>query len=137
MKVLSAVVAMLVLSAMVAWCEETPAAGSTEQKPAISQAVFVCPDCHTLSLKAGKCGTCGKDLQSMHCLGTKDGMALVCGCGSECKCDASKMKEGKCGCGKDVVKVSVKGMYVCADGCPQISDAPGKCACGKDMVKVE
>ena len=52
------------------------------------------------------------------------------------------MKEGKCGCGKDVTTMAVPaGMYVCAcaDGkcCSAISDKPGKCACGKDMKKVE
>jgi len=51
------------------------------------------------------------------------------------------MTEGgsKCSCGKDIVKASVKGKYVCSGdtGCPMISDKPGKCACGKDLKLAE
>jgi len=74
----------------------------------------------------------------MHLLGTtKDGMALVCACGADCKCDAMGMKDGKCACGKEVMRVSAKGMYVCPSGCPSMSDMPGKCPCGMEMKKVE
>ena len=102
-----------------------------------TMSAWVCPDCHTMALQAGKCVKCGKDMKEMHVLGTKDGEAMVCGCGADCKCDATKMKDGKCGCGKEVMKASAKGMYVCADGCPEISNKPGKCMCGKEMKKVE
>ena len=70
-------------------------------------------------------------------------------------------KEGKCGCGKDLVKTTAtkvekgkvfyklngkelsaptKGKFACGCGegcnCGSISQKPGKCGCGKDMVKV-
>jgi hypothetical protein len=69
------------------------------------------------------------------------------------------LKPGKCGCGHDLVKVTVTevkdqvasyeikgktktakltGKYKCACGsdcCQMISDKPGKCACGMAMVK--
>jgi len=104
---------------------------------AVSQAVYVCPDCHTMALNAGRCSMCQKELQESHLLGTKGGEAMVCGCGGSCKCDAKGVKDGKCACGKDVKKISAKGMYVCPEGCPEISDKPGKCMCGKEMTKVE
>jgi hypothetical protein len=119
------------------------AAGGDEKEataakaPAMTKAVYVCPDCHTMSMTAGKCAKCEKEMKAMHVLGTKDGQALLCACGADCKCDAKDMKEGKCGCGKDVVKMSAKGMYVCPMGCAEISDKAGKCACGMEMKKVE
>lgn len=111
--------------------------GTSTEKAAITQSVFVCPDCHTMALKAGKCATCEKELKGMHVLGVKDGEAMLCACGADCNCNMKGSKDGKCGCGKDIVKMSVKGMYVCSDGCPEISDKPGKCACGKELKKVE
>jgi hypothetical protein len=108
-----------------------------KQHKAVTNVVYVCPDCHVMALSAGKCPMCQKDMAKMHLLGTKDGMALMCGCGADCKCDAKNIKEGKCGCGKDVMKISAKGMYVCPMGCAEISAMPGKCACGMEMKKVE
>ena len=86
----------------------------------------------------------------------------VCGCGDGCDCGSLATKEGKCGCGKDMVKTTVtrvekgkvfyqldgkelsapaKGKYACACGdgcnCGSVSQKPGKCGCGKDMVKVK
>lgn len=84
----------------------------------------------------------------------------VCGCGVGCDCGSLAKKEGKCGCGKELVKTTVtkvekdkvfykldgkelsastKGKYACGCGdcnCGSISQKPGKCGCGKDMVKV-
>jgi hypothetical protein len=108
-----------------------------EKKAAMTQAVYVCPDCHVLALKAGKCSMCQKELQESHLLGTKDGEALLCACPAGCKCDAMGMKDGKCACGKEVKTMSAKGMYVCPEGCPEISDKPGMCICGKEMKKIE
>jgi hypothetical protein len=126
----------LMLSRIPALAAEHPGSAA-EKKEAVTQSVFVCPDCHTMALKTGKCAKCEKDLKELHVLGVKDGNALLCSCGAGCKCDASKLKDEKCGCGKDVVKMSAKGMYVCADGCPEISAKPGKCACGKKMEKIK
>jgi len=86
----------------------------------------------------------------------------VCGCGAGCDCGSLAKKEGKCGCGKDLVKSTVtkvdttkvyytldgkemsapiSGKYACGCGegcnCGSISQKPGKCSCGKDMVKVK
>ena len=86
----------------------------------------------------------------------------VCGCGEGCPCMTMSMKEGKCACGKDLVKGQVTkvskgkayvmvngkeqafkttGKYMCACGagcnCNTISQKPGQCACGKDMKPVK
>jgi hypothetical protein len=118
----------------------TPAAPA-ESKVAAPQTVCVCPHCHTMAMKAGKCTMCGKDLVEKHMLGMKDGKVLVCDCPAGCKCDAAGMKDGKCACGKAVQEVSPKGMYVCAcpggKCCSAVSDKPGKCGCGTEMKKVE
>lgn len=117
-----------------------PAAPSVakEHVAAMMQPVYVCPDCEMMAMKAGKCAMCGKDMMPSHVLGIKDGKAMVCGCGAGCNCDAKSMKDGKCGCGKDVGKASLKGLYVCPAGCPVFSDKPGNCGgCGKMMKKCE
>ncbi len=110
---------------------------AAKKKEAMTQCVFVCPDCHAMALKDGKCAKCEKEMKKMHLLGVKDSDALLCACGETCTCTAAGMKDEKCSCGKMVKKMSVKGMYVCPDGCPDIADKPGKCACGKEMKKVE
>jgi hypothetical protein len=85
--------------------------------------------------------------------------AYVCECGSKCGCETAALQAGKCGCGHDLVKVSVTkvkgkkgyylangkeqafkltGAYTCACGskcCMTVSNKPGKCGCGKDLVK--
>lgn len=99
---------------------------------------YACPKCEQVALAPGKCSKCGADMAPMHLLGVKDGNAYLCTCGAECKCKMPA--EGmKCGCGKDIVKVSLKGKYVCSgnEQCPTISERPGKCACGKDLKLVE
>jgi len=85
----------------------------------------------------------------------------VCGCGKACPCDTMSRKEGKCSCGKDLIKAKVtkvkggqaffmingeekgfkmQGKYACACGagcnCGTISQKPGKCVCGKEMKEV-
>ena len=110
---------------------------AADKKAAVTQSVFVCPHCHTMAMKAGKCGTCEKEMKEKHVLGVKDGNAMLCACEKNCACNAAGMKDGKCGCGKVVKTVSAKGLYVCAAGCPDIEDKPGKCVCGKELKKVE
>jgi hypothetical protein len=94
--------------------------------------------------------------------GVKAGDTIyVCGCGAGCDCGSLAKKEGKCGCGKDLVKTTVtkvengkafyqldgkelsaplKGKYVCGCGkgcdCGSVSQKPGNCGCGKKMKKV-
>ncbi len=125
----------LAIGGTTAMADEQPVVGA--EKSAAVQSVYVCPDCHTLAVKDGNCAKCGKAMSARHVLGVSNGEAMLCGCGPTCKCDAAGMKDGKCACGKEVVKMSVKGMYVCKDGCPQISDKPGKCACGKELMEVK
>jgi hypothetical protein len=85
----------------------------------------------------------------------------VCSCGDGCDCGSLAKKEGKCGCGKDLVTTTVTkidktkvyykldgkefsapitGKYACGCGdcnCGSISQKPGKCGCDKDMLKVK
>jgi len=136
--VMAIAAAVLVGSVVAVNAAEQPGAKAAMEKPAgITQVVYVCPDCHVMALKEGKCEKCGKKMAPMHVMGTKDGNVMLCACEAGCKCSAKEMKDGKCGCGKDVATMSAKGMYVCPMGCPEVSDKPGKCACGKDMKKVE
>lgn len=92
-------------------------------------------------------------------LSAKAGDVLyVCTC-ETCDCHVVALKPGKCGCGHDLVKVTVTevkdevasyategktktakltGQYKCACGsscCEMISDKPGKCSCGMELVK--
>lgn len=129
---------IMAASGLTLYAQEKPAAMTATEKAAMTQSIYVCPDCHTMAMKAGKCEKCGKEMMPSHVLGVKDGEAMVCGCSAGCNCDAKGMKDGKCACGKDVSKVSLKGMCVCPAGCPTISDKAGKCpGCGKEMKKVE
>jgi len=140
MKIQVIVLALAVLagSMMACYAADDMAAAAMDKKAAMAQSIYVCPDCHTMAMKEGKCTGCGKDMVMSHILGVKDGEAMVCACHAGCKCDAKEMKDGKCGCGKEVGKVSLKGMYVCPSGCPLVSEKAGNCAgCGKELKKVE
>ena len=113
-------------------------AKAAEKKAEMTQEVWVCPVDHVMSLKASECPMCKKMMEGRHLLGVKGGEALLCSCGATCKCDAKGMKDGKCACGKEVTKMSAKGMYACPMGCPSMSDRAGKCPdCGMEMKKVE
>ena len=86
----------------------------------------------------------------------------ACNCGSQCPCNTLSRNAGKCTCGVDLVKATVKsvgngtavllvsgeertfktvGKYACACGlqcpCNTISQNPGKCACGVEMKAVK
>ncbi|MHB8881749.1 MAG: hypothetical protein ACYC69_09635 [Thermodesulfovibrionales bacterium] len=88
----------------------------------------------------------------------------ACNCGESCPCNTMSKMEGKCTCGKDMVKAKVMkvedgramlkadswekerpfkttGKYTCDCGpackCETISQNPGKCTCGMDLKKVE
>jgi hypothetical protein len=89
-------------------------------------AIYVCGcgdgcDCGSLALKEGSC-SCGKELvkttvtkvdksKVYYELDGKEMSAPIqgkyaCGCGDGCNCGAISQKPGKCGCDKDMVKVS-------------------------------
>ena len=75
---------------------------------------------------------------AMRCMSmsVKDASATCCACTADCKCKANADDPKKCGCGKDVAKVDLKGKFVC-EHCSVIADKAGKCAkCGMDMVEV-
>jgi hypothetical protein len=82
----------------------------------------------------------------------------ACNCGEKCPCKTMSMNEGKCTCGKDMVKAKVTkveggtamlkaagwekdrpyamtGKYMCNCGpdckCDTISQEAGKCTCGR------
>ncbi len=88
--------------------------------------IYVCGcgdgcDCGTLALKEGQC-SCGKDLvkttvtkiDKKRVYYKVEGKELsapiqgkyACGCGDGCNCGFVSQKPGKCGCDKDMVKVS-------------------------------
>jgi len=115
-------------------CGDAQAACDTA---AATKSLFACPMCDSVALAAGKCAKCGMDLAEMKLLGIEDGMAILCACPAACKCGA--VKDAKtCACGKEVAKVSLKGMFVASvdDKCFCVSDKPGKAACGVDLVEV-
>jgi hypothetical protein len=89
----------------------------------------------------------------------------ACNCGEACDCNTISKKQGKCICGKDMVKAKVtacpikgkvmlqgkgwdkprdfkpEAKYACACGpkcdCDTISQKPGKCPCGTEMKEVK
>lgn len=70
-----------------------------------------------------------------HCLAIKDGKAMCCTCGADCKCTMGDDKK-MCTCGKPITTVDVAGKYVC-EMCCQVSDKAGKCPkCGAEMKMV-
>lgn len=103
----------------------------------MTRSIHACADCHVLVVQPGKCPMCQKETARLHVLGVKDGNAMLCACPDCCQCVAAGIKDGKCACGKEVKTVSAKGLYVCPDGCQEITDKPGTCMCGKAMTKVE
>jgi hypothetical protein len=66
-------------------------------------------------------------------------VALVCGCEQGCTCAIDPKDPAKCGCGKQLRRVSLKGtgLYFCNCGgsctCNHVSAKPGKCGCGMDL----
>ena len=87
--------------------------------------IYVCGcgdgcDCGSLAKKEGQC-SCGKDLIKTSVTKIEKGLVYykldgkelsaaqtgkyACGCGDGCNCGSISQKPGKCGCGKDMVKV--------------------------------
>ncbi|MBF0345751.1 MAG: hypothetical protein HQL06_16170 [Nitrospirae bacterium] len=108
--------------------------------------VYVCDcgkDCHCkdeVSTQPGKC-SCGHERVPMHVLKIDGNETVLCTCGKDCQCKLDPNDPAKCTCGKQVKKVSLKGLYVCACGpscsCNTVSDKPGKCKCGAELRKVD
>ena len=92
----------------------------------------------------------------------KGDSVFVCQCGDGCPCKTMARKEGKCSCGKELVKGVVSNVegdklvvtvgdknlnfpatakFACACGegcnCGTISQKPGKCVCGTEMKEVK
>ena len=101
----------------------SPTAGKMELKA--GDTVYACScgtscPCQTISNRAGKCH-CGAELakatvekvgETTANLKFADGTRTfsrvgkyTCGCGESCSCKTISQSPGKCGCGKDLVKV--------------------------------
>ena len=128
-------IVFLALIAAVAGCSSTTSKTTTDQK-----ATELRP---SIELKAGE-------------------EVYACNCGTKCPCNTLSRNPGKCTCGVDLVKATVKsvgdgtalllvsgeerpfktvGKYACACGpqcpCNTISQNPGKCTCGVEMKEVK
>jgi hypothetical protein len=127
-KVIMTVVSVLVTSAVVAMANcgscggDKAAAGdktgacSKVTMDCKGMSLYACATCKTVAQQAGKCSKCNADLAKMHVLACKDGSATLCACATDCKCTLKADDATKCGCGKDVVSVSVKGLK-CGEAC--------------------
>jgi hypothetical protein len=114
-RILAVVVSVLVASAVAVFancgqCGGDKAAGTDAACKASCKAtgIYACAADKTVSMKAGKCSKCDKDMAKMNVLGVKDGMATLCPCDVGCKCTVNAEDATKCSCGKDVVTVDVK-----------------------------
>ncbi len=143
MKLTYLLIIMSLFGLTVANAAEAPKSEKKAEAAAKMPAYYMCPKCHVLSETAGKCPKCGEAMTPTHILAVKKGMAYCCGCGEGCKCTAMDKKMTKCSCGKDIMKVDVKGMYVCPGDkkmgqCPYVSEKPGKCPmCGKELKEAK
>ncbi len=111
-----------------------------------------------LVLFAVGCASTSKQAVSASLVAKAGDTLYVCSCPT-CDCHVVSLKPAKCGCGHDLVKVTVTevkdqvasfelegktqaakltGKYACGCGsgcCQMISDKPGTCACGMKLVK--
>ena len=100
-------------------------------------------DCPTVTAAAGDCN-CGKARVAMRVvkIDKEAGAAMLCACGAECDCGGVSADDAtKCGCGKELKTVDLKGtgLYACAcegDCCPVVSGEPGQCRCGVDLAQL-
>lgn len=103
--------------------------------------IYSC-SCGSIYAKRGDCA-CGKPTKWRHVVRAEGDTLSLCTCDEGCKCSISKDDPTKCGCGKAVEKVSVKGkdIYYCncggSCGCNTVSDKPGECGCGMKLKKAE
>ncbi len=106
--------------------------------------VYVCncgPDCtcNSMATAPGTC-TCGEQLAWAHVVKVEGDEGLLCTCAEGCACAIDPDDATKCGCGKDLRRMSFKGtgLHYCNCGgsctCNFVSSEPGKCSCGMDLV---
>ncbi len=130
-KVLLVAVLAAFTSAVSVFAEEAVVEKKAESK---ASTVYVCDKCQKTALTAGKCDD--KDMAAKKVIAIKDGSASCCDCAAGCKCTLKEGDATKCSCGKDVKKVSLKGMCVC-EKCCVVADKEGKCTvCGGDLKAV-
>ncbi len=144
MTIMKALTCLLALgfTLMLTGCKTSDSAAKTGSK----RALYVCgcgADCTCktpASIKPGKCG-CGRELAPTHVTKVEGDVASVCVCGTDCTCTGDPKDATKCGCGKPIQKVSLKGtgLYSCncggTCGCCTVSEKPGKCKCGMQLKK--
>ncbi|MFA7160143.1 MAG: hypothetical protein WC299_12650 [Kiritimatiellia bacterium] len=131
------ILALFVLAAFASATAVMAQEAAAEKKAEATKApcVCCCDKCPMVAIKATKC--CGQDMACKNVLAVKDGCAICCGCGADCKCTLKEGDETKCKCGKDVKKVSLKGMFVCEKD-KVICNKEGKCSvCGGDLKAVK
>jgi hypothetical protein len=93
-----------------------------------------------VKVEPGNCN-CGKPLAWGHVVKVEGDVALVCACAEGCTCSIDKADPTKCGCGKVLRRVSLKGtgLYFCncagSCTCNHLSAKPGKCGCGMELKK--
>lgn len=133
-KVLMIAAMMAFVGAIAGFAEEKAAAApATQEMP--KAVVFVCDKCHVVATAAGKCTGCGAEMTAKKVLSVQDNVATCCACAADCaKC--GEVKDGKCACGKDVVKLDLTGKFVCPK-CHVVAAKAGKCACGADLVELK
>jgi hypothetical protein len=74
---------------------------------------------------------------------TEGNTALVCTCGPDCSCANDAKDSSKCGCGKPIKRIDLKGsgLYFCncggSCGCNVVSDKPGTCKCGMQLHQAQ
>lgn len=128
-KVLTAMIGLVLVSAVAAFascgsCGEAKAASSCGTKAACSvKDVYVCSMCKIGAKEAGKCSKCEMDLVKMHVLACSDDTVSLCSCTGDCKCTAKD--DGKCSCGKDIVKIAMKDIPGCG-GCKAPPEKPAE-----------
>ena len=112
-KVWMVAVVVVFVSVIASFAEEKAAAEPAKVEPvkveAAKSGCFACEGCKKTDAAAGK--HCGKDMKSCKILSIKDGVGTACNCAADCaKC--GEVKDGKCACGKDVVKCNLVGKFV-------------------------
>ena len=81
-------------------------------------------------------------MRAVHVLRVEGEEALVCACGGDCACKLDAADPSRCGCGKPLRRVGLKGtgVYFCNCGgtcqCNTVAAKAGVCKCGMALKRV-